>query len=257
VDIYLNPKKITIVFVYAAVLLLLANIIAQYMVLALGDDRFFGFVPMFHFNEEKNAPTYFSSFILAFASVLLAVIAAANKGKRYFWHWAGMSLIFLFISFDELVAVHEKFTRPIRDALQLGGLLYYAWVIPYMLVVVMLALVYFRFIFNLPSKTRFRFILSAGLFMTGAVVAEMFGGSLVDEMGTSRNFPCAILMTLEELLEMGGTILFIYALFSYMQDYLPDLRVRLVSLEQYQPVEAAHIKVQAVLDVSEPLKKIS
>jgi hypothetical protein len=254
VDIYLNPKKITIVFVYITALLLLANIIAQYMVLALGDDRFFGFVPMFHFNEEKNAPTYFSSFILAFASVLLALIAAANKGKRYFWHWAGMSLIFLFVSFDELVAVHEKFTRPLRDALQLGGLLYYAWVIPYMLAVVVLTFVYFRFIWNLPSRTRFRFILSAGLFITGAVGAEMLGGSLFEEMGTGRNVPYAILMTVEELLEMGGTILFIYALLSYMQHDLPELKVSLVSSERIRQDEPARVKVRPVRNVSEPSK---
>jgi hypothetical protein len=85
VDITLNPQKITRIFILIAALLFVAHTIAQILILVVGDDFFYGFVPMFNFDKEKNAPTYFSSLSLAFISVLVALIAAANKGRRYFW----------------------------------------------------------------------------------------------------------------------------------------------------------------------------
>jgi hypothetical protein len=244
-NVVLNPKKITTVFVIATFLLLIAHLIAQYRVLVFGDDWFYGFGTMFNFNLEKNAPTYFSSLILAVVAMQAAAVAIANRGKRYFWHWLGMSVIFLFVSFDELVAVHEKLTRPLRDAFQLSGLLYYAWVIPYAIALFVLAFFYFRFILDLPPKTRFRFILAGGLFVSGAMGLEMIGGAIFDEMGTGRNLPYVILMTFEELLEMGATIFFIYTLFSYIQEYLPGLHIAVAAPVTAEQVEAASISTRA------------
>jgi hypothetical protein len=237
VDIHLNPKKITRVFIFIAVLLFIANAIAQVLILVVGDDVFFGFVPMFHFNLEANAPTYFSSILLAFVAFLVALIAVAHKGRRYFWHWALMSAIFLFVSFDELVAVHEKLTRPLRDAFQLSGLLYYAWVIPYAVAMIVLAFVYFRFFMDLPSKTRTLFMIAGVTFVSGAMGLEMLGGAIFDEQGTGRNLAYVIVMTLEETLEISGTILFTYAVLRYIQEYLPDLRLVIAANNLYQQTQ--------------------
>jgi hypothetical protein len=240
VDVILNPQKITRIFVYIAALLFTANAIAQALILVVGDEFFYGFVPLFHFNQEKNAPTYFSSFSLAFIAVLVAVIASAHRGKRYFWHWAAMAVIFLVASFDELVAIHEQMTQPLRNAFQLSGLLYYAWVIPVAIVLVVLAFLYARFMWDLPTKTRTLFIISGAVFVSGAMVFEMLGGAIFDEMGTGvRHLPYIILMTLEETFEMGGTILFIYATLRYIQEHLPGLRVMVAMPEVTEPVETA------------------
>lgn len=244
-DLFLNPKKITNALVLIALLLFAAHIVAQVLVLVVGDDRFYGFVPLFHFNEEKNAPTYFSSLMLAFAAALLAVIALSKKGQPYFWHWLGLSAIFLFVSFDELAAVHETFTTPVRNNLGTSGLLYYAWILPYMAAMIVLVLLYARFFFQLPPRTRLLFFIAAGLFLSGAVGAEALGGAVFESEGSGRNLPYVMLMTLEETLEMAGTILFLYALLRYVQLYIPGLSVRVAPPERARALQPVGVKAQA------------
>jgi hypothetical protein len=243
VDITLNPQKITRIFILIAALLFVAHTIAQILILVVGDDFFYGFVPMFNFDKEKNAPTYFSSLSLAFISVLVALIAAANKGKRYFWRWAIMSAIFLFVSFDDLVALHEQLSQPLRSAFQLTGFLYHGWIVVYGIGVVGLTVMYARFIWDLPSRTRLLFVLAAGIFITGAVGLEMLGGHFFALMGTNKSLPYIIVMTMEESFEIAGAILFIYALLDYIQNYLPGLRVMLAAPKE--PVVVKQVSVPA------------
>ena len=92
-----------------------------------------GFVPLFSLENEKNIPTLFSSLQLFFAAVLLAICAAQHKIDQgnYFRHWVGLAAIFVFLSFDESAALHEKTLNLTRDSFGTSGLLYYSWIIPF------------------------------------------------------------------------------------------------------------------------------
>jgi hypothetical protein len=253
-EISINPKKVVLIFAIAAGLLFIAHTVSLVLTLS-GEDYFYGVVPLFDLDQEKNAPTYFSSLSLAFAAALVAVIAAAHRGKRYFWHWVVMSVAFLFVSFDELVAVHEQLSQPLRATFEFTGFLFYPWVTVYGAIVLVLAFKYWGFLWDLPSRTRMLFFVSAGLFLSGAVGLEMVGAHFTALHGTSNTIEYKIAATIEETLEISAAILFLYAILRYMQDHLAGVRVKMAA-PAVQPVyQPAHAQVDREHRSKKQLKK--
>lgn len=81
--------------------------------------------------------------------------------------------------------------------------------------VVAVALIFFRMIVQLPSPVRRLFILAALMYLSGAIVMETVGGHYVTAWGHD-SLRYALCTTAEELLEMMGVVVFIYALLSYL-----------------------------------------
>jgi hypothetical protein len=197
----------------------------------------------FNVGEDANAPTWYSSFALLLCSVLLAAIAAAKKRRsdRYTLHWAALSVIFLLMSIDEVATIHEALGETVGAVAELfigyapGGLLYAAWVIPGAIFVLVVALAYLRFFFHLPSSTKLWFLVAAALFVGGAIGMEMLSARLSSFYGWENleNVPdnvkmvIAIQTAIEELLEMLGVIVFIYALLSYASSYVNEITLRI------------------------------
>ena len=215
-NIEISPKKVFKRFFYLIILLLLANILGLISKYYFDQEYFIALIQLFDFNIENNIPTLFSSFILIFSSILLAFIASTHK-KQYssYYPWAGLSLIFLFLSVDEIASIHERLGAQFRIAFNTSGLLYHAWVIPYGVILVVLIIVYFRFLVHLPKGTRNLFIVSGTTYVTGALGFELLGGWQNDLYG-SNNLTYSILYTCEEFLEMLGIVIFIYALLVYI-----------------------------------------
>lgn len=88
----------------------------------------------------------------------------------------------------------------------------------------------FRFGFapdrRLPARTRSLFLVSGAIYVAGALGCEMIGG-LVEQRFGRRGPEFALEVLVEESLEMGGSILFIYAVAAYLRDELSGLAVRL------------------------------
>ncbi len=167
-------------------------------------------------DKENSVPTWFSSSVLLLCSVLLATIASVAKRarERYVLHWATLSIIFVVLSMDEVVSGHEMSIEPLRSLLDTGGLLYFAWIIPGGAFVVVFVLAYLRFLFSLPAETRRQFVVAGALYVLGALGLEILGGLQSDLYGES-NLTYAAITTVEELLEMIGSALFLYALMRY------------------------------------------
>jgi hypothetical protein len=238
VEIFLEPKKVTRFFGTIVILLTLAHLAAQFSIYVLGYDNIFGLIPMFSLNAEENIPALYATFSLLFCSVLLAIIATGKKrtGGGFFWHWAGLSAIFLFLSIDESLSLHESSTVPLRKALDTSGPLFYAWIIPYSLVGLVLLGAYLRFLAHLPRTTRNLFITAAVLYVTGAMVFEIPGG-IYDELFGRHNPVYSLISTVEELLEMGGILIFIYALSAYISAEFHNLRLGISALAEDPQVE--------------------
>lgn len=183
----------------------------------------------FYLDNEKNIPTFFSTACLLVAAILLFYIYLHTaKAKRNFrYHWLALAFIFLLISMDEFMSVHELMIEPLQAALDLSGFFYFAWVIPGLLFVGFLGLFLTRFLLHLKALYRKQFILAAGIFIGGALGLEMVGGRIAYSEGT-ENFLYAIVANLEETLEMAGTAYFIFALLLYIRNELQqDLRVKI------------------------------
>lgn len=167
----------------------------------------------FNLNEERNIPTLYSTTLLLLAAVLLMRIAVLKQRDRYHHHWMGLSILFFYLSVDEATSIHEEMEQA-RDFLSLGtgNFLYKdAWVVIGIVFVAMIGLLYSRFIWALPKPTRIQFLLAAAIYILGALGMEIVGGYWRFSHGSAVIYD-VVLITLEELLEMLGIVLFIYTL---------------------------------------------
>lgn len=224
-NILFSPKEFFIKNLAVIGFLLLANITGITLKIGLNHDYVYGLVPLFNFNTEMNIPTLYSSLALVLASVLLFIIAFfQRKLNLSYIPWLGLSFIFLFLAIDETSSLHEKFTELVRETLNTSGLLFYAWVIPYGIGLFFFLLAYSKFLFQLPSQTMKYFILSGTIFVTGAIGFELLGGMQADK-GSISGVVYSIFYTCEELFEMLGIAIFIYALLSYLVNTFNKLTI--------------------------------
>ncbi len=172
----------------------------------------------FHLDREANIPTYFSGLLLISVAALLGLIALQknNQQDKYKRHWAMLSVIFLALSFDEVASIHELLVVPMRSLFGASGIFYFAWVIPGIAFVTILAISYWRFLWNLPPRSRNLFVLSAVIFVGGAIGFELMGGFHADNHGQT-DLTYSLLTSGEETMEMAGVITFIYAILDYMR----------------------------------------
>ncbi|WP_299101090.1 hypothetical protein [uncultured Winogradskyella sp.] len=214
-----NTKVLRNLFI-GIILLILGNLFAIYLLFntaGMESKVTRLLVKLFSVNLEANLPTYFSALVLLGDAILLAFIAYGCKalGEK-FWHWLGLSAIFVFISLDEMIQIHEQFRAPMEALFNTSGLLYFAWFIPYVAVVIILGIAYFKFMMRLPKRILKLFILAGVLFVSGAVGMEMLGGMHAEVHG-EETITYALMFTFEEFLEMSGAAVFFYALISYVE----------------------------------------
>lgn len=178
-------------------------------------------VDLFYFAHEGNVPTWFSTVQLVACSFVLGLIARAKsaRGDPYTFHWKLLCAIFLLLSLDETAHVHESFNRYIHATLSPGGLLYYPWVALGLLAIVLLAVIFAKFLIALDVPTRRGFLLAGGIFLAGALGMESIGGWIEETRG-KENWAYFTEATLEELFEMLGMTVFLVVL---LDRYRADL----------------------------------
>jgi len=228
-DINLKPKRVFTRLLGLIFLLLIANsagIISKYY---LGHGRLYGLIDLFSFDMERNIPTFFSYLILILCSLILLIITLKHKAmKSGYLYWLGLSILFFFLAIDEIASLHEQITIPVRQALDTTGILYFAWVIPYCIFLIVFVLIYSRFLLSLPKNIMLLFFQSGMIYVTGAVGFELLGGKQYELHG-ANNIQFAIYYTCEELLEMSGISLFIYALLTYIRQEFIQLNIVLTT----------------------------
>ena len=195
------------------------------------DNPNLGVLNLFNLRTEDSIGTWYSSFLLLFCSALSAVISVAAKkeGRRYVGHWRVLSVVFLYLSIDESSTIHEKMgpiARPVLQSLgiQLGGFTSRAWVIPASILLLVFLLAYFRFFLDLPAKQRLLFLISGALYVGGAIGLEMLHGFITTLPEDSSQLARIIVPVGEETFEMLGIAVFTYALLSYLDSRLQEVR---------------------------------
>lgn len=183
---------------------------------------------LFYVDKEQNIPTAFSSLLLLFtACILLRITLSMWKNKEAFSHWLVLSCGFLFMSIDEYFSFHERLIGPVHKLVQNllnvenVGILRFAWVIPGIVLVGLLLVYFWNFLHSLPQQTKKFFIVSASIYLSGAIGMELIGGGFFEAYGVD-NLAYSMIATVEESLEMAGVILFIWTLLKYIVEYLPQ-----------------------------------
>jgi len=223
-DIEVSPRKLLAWLLIIIALLLIANIFAILSKLVFHLGPIYGLVPLFEFDREENIPTLFSTLQLLAASFLLVFIGSSCKSRgEAFIFWFVLALVFFFLAIDETAQIHELTGAPIRAKLNLTGLLYFGWIVPYGLATLILGLLSLPFLSRLPEQTRWLFVTSGIVYVAGAVGIEMLGGNYIAKGGT-YDFVFSVYATCEETLEMLGIALFVYALAAYISSEFRFLR---------------------------------
>jgi hypothetical protein len=173
---------------------------------------------LFDLDKETNISTWFSSMLLFSNAILLGLIATAMTTSRDRWrrHWVALAIVFVMLSLDEVAAIHEMTTRLLRNALDLSGLFYFAWVVPALILLLVFAMLFLRFLLALPRRTCWLFVLAGTVYISGAVGAEMIGRAYLSG-GGSRNLVYSLIASSEEVLEMIGQVAFFCALADYVR----------------------------------------
>lgn len=232
----LHAGRITRVFAAAVLFLTAGHLACQTFRLFLGHSYMRGLVPLFDFDREHNFPSYYSAASLAFCALLLSLIALSPRtGRADLRCWRGLAILFGCLSVDEAVGLHEKLIIPLQSVLGASGFLYYAWVIPYGLLVLVLGLSLTRFLRRLPPPTRRQFLLAAALYLSGALGLELFGGRYYEAHHGAADLHYTLLTTAEELLEMVGVVVFIDALLSFMALQVDGFMLRLTATSLSRP----------------------
>jgi hypothetical protein len=235
ITIHISAKRWAVVLGLIVALLVAASIGASYLSL----------VPIVHpvlskvresvirltwLDGECNIPSWFSSALLLVCALLLGVIAAAQRQQRdsHGGRWLVLALIFGFLSLDETAQLHELSIAPLRDTFHTGGYLQYPWIIPAGICVAVFVLSYLSFLAKLPRNTRWLFVLAGAIYVGGALGVEALSGKQASLHG-EHNLAYHAITTVEELLEMAGVVVFIYALLDYIGRQFTTLRFHVAS----------------------------
>jgi hypothetical protein len=210
-----TPRALLVVFVPAIVLLNVANAIAVFLYHHRHHHggRFF---QEFSLDREANVPSWFSSALLLTAAAVLALVALDALARKARWgrHWAGLSVVYVVLSLDETAEIHERIGSWLRAHLNLHGPLHYAGVVPALALALFVGIAYVRFLRALPRRTLLGILVSAAIYITGAAGVEAASGWWAEGHG-SRSTALLLVSTVEENLEMFGTLLFILVVLAY------------------------------------------
>ena len=224
-NISLSSKAIAVFFAVIVVVLSLAHIIVE-TIYQSGGGRVYGLIHFLNLDRERSLPTVYSYTAILFCAVLLFIIAYTKHQQNdiHTKQWLVLALAFVFLATDEALSIHE---RLITETV--------SWTPYYVVGATVLLLSLRKLILELPKLSRTQFIIAGAIYVVGVVGVEAIGGMWLHDRGGGTI--CVILVTIEEILEMTGIVIFIYALTFYIEQELPTLSITL-----QQPNKISHAK---------------
>jgi uncharacterized membrane protein len=192
----------------------------------LSSEQMLGLKRFFDMGTEANLPTYVSALNLLLAGALLALIAryeSRRQGKQNL-PWWGLAIGFVLMSFDEAAMIHEGLVGAalVRYFGRGEGILYFTWYKLYIPIVLLVGLLYVRFLLRLPLRYSLRLLLAGVVFLSGAIGFEMLESYVASHGLRGRS----VSQLFEETGEMLGVVLAIHALLLYLADNNVDLLLR-------------------------------
>jgi hypothetical protein len=180
---------------------------------------------LFSLSEEGNVPTWYSSALLLACALALALVAhgaslVQARPSLQTWRWWALSAAFGFVSLDEVLGLHER----ANELFDFGGVLTFGWVILGGAAVVLIGVLCLPLLLALPSSIRRRFVLSAILYVGGALLMELPLGYWTARTG-GGDLGYALIDFVEESMEILGATIFLGALLDYLAAQHGTLRL--------------------------------
>ncbi|MFA9446063.1 hypothetical protein [Egicoccus sp. AB-alg6-2] len=180
-----------------------------------------GLVALFHLDSEFNVPSIASVLGLTACGALLLLTGACLRARDLpdatRWRWLGLG--FVLLAFDEGARIHERANTVVNELGISLAALRFGWVILGAVAVLALLPIYLPAVLRMPADLRLLAILSAALYVGGAVGVEIVGGLLYDRGTDDPLYQGAVLV--EETGEMAGIALFFATLWSWWRRIAP------------------------------------
>jgi len=244
--VHVSPRWFALALMCIVLGLETAHLVTSVLRYEYGHEVQFGLVRQFNLDEEANLPTWYSASAILIASLLLGVIGLVKHRLRepYARHWLWLAAIFFYLSADEAARIHEM-SEPFTSRLHFTGFFFYPWIIGGALIVLVVGLSYLRFLFHLPADIRALVVVAGSLYVGGALGVESIGARL-DELYGFKNLKYSVVVSIEELCEMAGILVFIYALMRYAGRTIEAVAFsfRDTALEESGPLQGEVMKLR-------------
>jgi hypothetical protein len=184
-------------------------------------------VNLFDSDQKLNFPSTAKLILMLGATLLFACVGLASSIRHARTRWLGMGVIFGLVTLDEFTYMHQRLSDVMHDAAGTHGALRFAWVLVYLPLVAILAVVYLPFWRTLPARLRYRLLIAAVLFAGGSGGIELVKGALYDDEHWSLSF--GLIASLSDSLELVGLAILVAILLEHLATLTRgiDLRLRM------------------------------
>ena len=223
--VFSQKKARTVLFTTVTITttLLVIHLITQYAITSWDLHHYVvGLFERFNVDEEASIPTWYAQILLfCTASVALYIgVFLFQKKDKYRNHWIAIAVLLLCMSIDEGASMHELAIEPFQDKLDIdGGLLFFAWVIPAAVIVVVIVATFFKFWLQLPKHIRIVLAVSAVLFVAGGLGMEMLSGAFWEANAFENSYQYRVYNAAEEAGELYGVNIALYAFLLAVIEY--------------------------------------
>jgi hypothetical protein len=210
IDLRINPSRLLILFVVGVVLLVAVGIAANFVLQAVPGTALAGLMRPLLLDEEASVPTYVASVLHLTAALLLIVYALGRRasGEPHAFRWLALGLVFVFLSMDEVVQVHERWDTLVSAIVGREGFAG-SWVAIGLLLIGVTAVIWLPLYRSLPRRVAVLWLVAGAVFVAGAVGVEVFSKPF--EPPETARIAYIFAVGLEEGLEMLGVVVFLYA----------------------------------------------
>jgi hypothetical protein len=220
--IHINARTVTRLLTAAAAILLVTHLAIQTVFFVFGIDYVRGLPQLFNLNRSSNLIAWYSGLVCLAIALGLALIAAAKYQARdgYRHHWTIVAIAFLGVAVDEVARLHEHWRvvvgqnhSPLFRTLSavVAGAFF-----------LLVALGCARFLQHLPRQTRHLFAISGAAYLAAAIGLD----AIADRGGNATYTPVSMILgTLEEAIEIGSYVVFLYALLTYAERTFGEIRM--------------------------------
>lgn len=213
-----NAPIIARILLINVIVLAVLHFIAVAIELYAPNHSLTNYTYLFDLDREYNVPTFYSGILL----LTIAIVAwnLRSEASRLFhkFFWAGLAVFFTYWAIDEVLVLHERSARPVREILQIGydSMFYHAWVVIAMGLIGLLGI--FVLIFHhlkMPplTKKQSSILVVVLIFMSGIVLLEILGTKIYGNPGLYR----FVMIPLEELFEIGMGSYLLVKLLNYQK----------------------------------------
>ncbi len=192
---------------------------------------------------ERSLYTWYSTCILLLTG-FIASCHADRVGRHgpHFRQWVGIGVLFVYLSADEMLSIHEKLSAIGGRIVEPTGFFRYAWVVPGLFLVAVVAFALFSLVKDLPKRQRFWTIVSGAVFLGGAVGMEMISGKIAFALSRDTLLYQAV-NSLEEAMEVIGVLMFLWVVASLERQDIPaKVHESIVGRSMAKPAASKDIK---------------